>query len=112
MRNLAIAGIAMAAFVFAADRPAEAGGGIRISVGGYGHGYGGGYSNYPYQVRSYGYLPTQRAHYDWHNTSHWDVTPGYTWRHGNHFHYQPPTARWHQQGHWDLHHNGHLHHGH
>jgi hypothetical protein len=30
-----------------------------------------------------------------------DYHPGYSWRHGNHFHYEP--------GHYDLHRDGHWH---
>jgi len=48
-----------------------------------------------------------RAHYDWHDTSHFDYHPGGYVRHGNHFDYRPGHYDWHQEGHYDRHTGGH-----
>lgn len=36
----------------------------------------------------------------WHDTSHFDYTPGYYWQHGDHVHYEPGYWNYHQTGHW------------
>lgn len=110
MKNLAIACVAAAALFLAADRPAEAGGGLRISVGYGGYGYGG--YGVPYNTGAYRYGLRTRGHYDWHDTSHYHVQPGYTWRHGDHYHYEPSRVILHRQGHWDYHRGPHIYHGH
>jgi hypothetical protein len=39
--------------------------------------------------------------HQWHDTSHYDVVPGYNVWHGNHFDYVPPRVIYHQSGHVD-----------
>ena len=51
--------------------------------------------------------PTSRAHYDWHDTSHYDYSPAQYIRHGNHYDYVPAEVSWHQEGHCDRHYGGH-----
>jgi hypothetical protein len=74
-------------------------GGFGGGYGGYGGGYSGGYSG------GYGYGVGTPV---WHDTSHYDISPGYAIPHGNHIDYVPPHTTFHPQGHYDYYGPGHF----
>lgn len=71
--------------------------------GGYGGYYGGGYGGYsPYGGAGYGGTAV------YHDTSHFDYTPGMVVPHGNHAHYIPGHLQYHPTGHYDIYGPGHF----
>lgn len=68
-------------------------------------------ANYTAYRREYSnprwYGHPNRTSYRWHDTSHWDYTPGRYVPHGNHCDYVPGYPVWHRDGHWDRHDRGH-----
>lgn len=117
LKSLVCAGVVGTGALLGVPQEADAGGfAISIGRGGYYGGYGG-YGNYGYGGyggfvgRGYGhggYYPHYghgHGHNVWHDTSHWDYTPGAYVPHGNHYHYIPGHYDWHQDGHWDHYHH-------
>ncbi len=108
--TLSLAAVAALVFVGFDTKSAEAAHGF----GGFGFHYGGplfhvdvgnphGFS----RVRSHRVSHHTPAHYDWHDTSHFDYVPARNVRHGNHYDYVPARVEYHETGHWDRHHGGH-----